>query len=80
VPVACTCDFEVTAAKYLDALEGGDVPLLFLFSGTVFAKAENGFRVEQVAWDKESAYRVPVAVWPQRSSGAVSWTWLGKET
>jgi len=63
VPVACTYDFDVAAAKYLDALEGGEVPLTFLFSGTVFAKAEIGFRVEQVAWDKESAYRMPVQVW-----------------
>jgi hypothetical protein len=63
LPVACTYDFEVAAAKYLEALEGGDVPMLFLFSGTVFAKADNGFRVEQVPWDKEAAYRMPVAKW-----------------
>ena len=63
LPVACTYDFEVAAAKYLDALEGGEAPLLFLFSGTVFAKAANGFRVEQIGWDKEAAYRLPVAVW-----------------
>jgi hypothetical protein len=59
----CTYDFEVTAARYLQSLEGGEVPLLFLFSGTVFAKAENGFRVEQVPWDKEASFRLPVAVW-----------------
>jgi hypothetical protein len=63
VPVACTYDFEVAAAKYLAALDGGDVPLLFLFSGTVFVKAENGFRVEQVSWEKESTYRMPVELW-----------------
>ena len=34
--VPCTYDFEVTAAKYLQALGDGDVPLEFLFSGTVF--------------------------------------------
>ena len=63
LPMPCTYDFEVTAARYLQALDGGDVPLLFLFSGTVFAKAENGFRVEQVPWDREASYRMPVAVW-----------------
>ena len=63
LPVPCTYDFEVTAAKYLQSLQGGEVPLLFLFSGTVFAKAENGFRVAQVPWDLEASYRMPVAVW-----------------
>lgn len=63
VPVVCTYDFEVAAAKYLDALEGGDVPLLFLFSGTIFLKSAEGFRVEQVPWDKEAPYRLPVQVW-----------------
>jgi hypothetical protein len=63
LPVPCTYDFEVSAAKYLQALEGGDIPLLFLFSGTVFGKVENGFRVEQVPWDREASFRLPVAVW-----------------
>jgi len=63
LPIPCTYDFEVTAAKYLQSLEDGEVPLLFLFSGTVFAKAENGFQVGQVPWDREASYRMPVAVW-----------------
>src|SRR4249919_3352663 len=36
LPLECTYDFEVAASKYLHALRDGDVPLLFLFSGTVF--------------------------------------------
>jgi hypothetical protein len=63
LPVVGTYDFEVAAAKYLDALEGGEVPLLVLFSGTVFAKAADGFRVEQISWDNEARYRMPVEVW-----------------
>jgi len=63
LPVVCTYDFEVAAAKYLDALENGEVPLLFLFSGTVFAKAESGFQVQQVPWDKEAAWLMPVGLW-----------------
>jgi hypothetical protein len=63
LPVVGTYDFEVAAAKYLDALEGGEVPLLFLFSGTAFAKAADGFRVEQISWDNEARYRMPVGVW-----------------
>jgi Family of unknown function (DUF6084) len=63
LPLTCTYDFEVTAAKYLQSLEGGEVPLLFLFSGTVFAKADHGFQIQQVPWDRETSYRMPVAVW-----------------
>jgi len=63
LPIVCTYDFEVAASKYLHALAGGEVPLLVLFSGTVFVKSPTGFRVEQVPWENEAAYRLPVAVW-----------------
>ena len=63
LPVPCTYDFEVAAAKYLHALGDGEVPLLLLFSGTVFTKGLSGFSVEQVPWPKEATYRLPVSVW-----------------
>ncbi len=63
LPLACTYDFEVTSTRYLQALEDGDIPLLFLFSGTVFMKNGAGFQVEQVPWDKEAGYRLPVRTW-----------------
>jgi hypothetical protein len=61
--VPCTYDFEVAAAKYFHSLEQGEVPLLLLFSGTMFLHGDNGFSVEQVPWDKEARYRMPVNVW-----------------
>jgi hypothetical protein len=63
VPVPCSYDLEVAAGKYLHALTGGEVPLLLLFSGTVFVKGGNGFQVEPVPWDREAEYRLPVRVW-----------------
>lgn len=63
LPLACTYDFEVAAAKYLHALRDGAVPLQFLFSGTVFVKGENGFAVQQVSWNCEDHYSMPVTVW-----------------
>jgi hypothetical protein len=65
LPVTCTYDFEVSAAKYLQALDGGEIPLLFLFSGTIFARqgAGGGVSVEPVPWEKEASFRLPVAVW-----------------
>lgn len=63
LPVPCTYDFEVTAAKYFASLDDGEIPLLLLFSGSVFAKGESGFTVEQVPWHKEAVHRLPVSVW-----------------
>jgi hypothetical protein len=64
LPVPCTYDFNVAATKYFAALEDGEVPLLLLFSGTVFYEAEgSGLQVAQVPWDREATYRLPVMVW-----------------
>jgi hypothetical protein len=60
----CTYDFEVTAAKYFNALEDGEIPLELLFSGTVFyADPDGRLQVASIAWDREAEYRLPVAVW-----------------
>jgi hypothetical protein len=64
LPVACTYDFEVASTKYFDALDDGEIPLTFLFSGTVFYEGEHGnLQVGQVPWSNEAAYRLPVATW-----------------
>jgi hypothetical protein len=63
VPVPCTYDLEVAGSRYFASLDDGDVPLLLLFSGTVFAQGPTGLLIEQVPWHKECAYRLPVAVW-----------------
>jgi hypothetical protein len=61
----CTYDFDVVGSRYLHALDAGTVPLTLLFSGTVFTKGANGFGVQQVPWDCEARYDMPVAVWRQ---------------
>jgi hypothetical protein len=61
----CTYDFDVVGSRYLHALEGGAVPLELQFSGTVFFRGETGFAVQQVPWDCEAPYRMPVDVWRQ---------------
>src|SRR5271170_6080766 len=40
LPVPCTFDFNVGATKYFHGLSDGEVPLCFMFSGTVFYAAE----------------------------------------
>ena len=64
MPVPCTYDLEVVAAKYFRALEDGEVPLEFLFSGTVFYAGEGGgLRVDRISWEKEAEFRLPVRLW-----------------
>ena len=66
LPVSCTYDFEVVSAKYFSALEEGEIPLTFLFSGTIFYTGEAGnLQIGQVSWSKEATYRLPVALWKQ---------------
>jgi len=62
VPIACTYDLEVAWARYLNSLEDGEIPILTLYSGTVFSKEETSFSVGQVPWSKEAQFRLPVAV------------------
>jgi hypothetical protein len=62
--VPCSGDFCLAATKYFEALDGGDLPLCFLFSGTIFHEADDGgLQVAQIPWEKETTYRLPVATW-----------------
>ncbi|WP_127500502.1 DUF6084 family protein [Actinoplanes solisilvae] len=63
LPLPCTYDLDVIGTRYLHALGAGDMPLDFLFSGTVFLRGEAGFEVEPVPWACEAAYGLPVSVW-----------------
>jgi hypothetical protein len=62
--VPCTYDLNVTATKYFYALESGEAPLLFLFSGTVFYAAPDGhLQVQQIPWNREATYPMPASAW-----------------
>lgn len=69
--VPCTFDFNVAATKYFAGLESGEVPLCFLFSGTVFYSRDDahdheggqGLQIDQISWNKECKYRLAVSVW-----------------
>ncbi len=63
LPVECTYDFDVAGAKYLHALSDGEVPLILLFSGTVFTQGTSGFSAEPLSWSLEASHKMPVAVW-----------------
>jgi hypothetical protein len=84
LPLPCTYDFDVAAAKYLDALRDGDIPLELMFSGTVFAPAADGrLDVTHIASDCEASFALPVALWREamaRSFGDTAWVRLPRET
>ncbi|MCX2969192.1 MULTISPECIES: DUF6084 family protein [Streptomyces] len=62
--VPCAYDTELAVTKYLNAVTDGDVPLDFLFSGTVFFDAPGGtLRAARVSWSKDAACRLPAALW-----------------
>jgi Family of unknown function (DUF6084) len=63
LPVSLTYDLEIGFARYFASLEGGVIPLLLLFSGTVFAVEDGRLQVQQVPWSKEAVYRLPANVW-----------------
>jgi hypothetical protein len=84
VPVTCTYDLEVTAARYFEALDDGEVPLELLFGGSVFYADEGGaLQVEPIAWDREAEWRLPLAVWREaidRHFPGSGWLRLGRDS
>jgi hypothetical protein len=64
LPVPCSYDFEVVSTKYFDALQDGEIPLTFLFSGTIFYRdMEGDLQVAQVPWSREATYGLPLSLW-----------------
>ena len=62
--VPCTFDFNVAATKYFYGLAGGEVPLIMLFSGTVFyANSDGSLQVAPISWDQETNFRLPAQIW-----------------
>lgn len=64
VQIPCSFDFNVGATKYFYGVRAGEVPLTFLFSGSVFYESESGeLQVAPISWEKEARFRLPVRTW-----------------
>ncbi len=62
--VACSYDFNLAVTKYFHSLENGEIPLCFLFSGTIFFSGQDGtLKVTQIPWENEASFRLPVSTW-----------------
>jgi hypothetical protein len=64
IPIPCSYDLEVVAAKYFYSLVDGEVPLAFNFNGTVMYKGEDGrIQMSLVPWSCSAEFRLPVSTW-----------------
>lgn len=64
MPVPCTFDFNVASTKYFDGLENGAIPLILLFSGTVFYEGSDApLQVVPISWDLDARCSLPLDVW-----------------
>ena len=64
VTIPCSEDQAMAAGKYFYSVSDGDVPLAFLFSGTLFYKdTEGDLQISLVPWEKEAFYKMPASLW-----------------
>jgi hypothetical protein len=64
VPIACSYDQELAAAKYLHSLPDGVAPLALHFNGMIYYRDEHGgLQMVLVPWSRSVDFRMPVSVW-----------------
>lgn len=84
IPVTCSADLDLAAVSYLHVLREGDVPLRFLFSGTMFYLDGAGrLRTAQIPWEAEADFTLPAGTWHrtrERYFGDDGWLRLPRET
>lgn len=83
LPLALTYDMEVAAGKYFHAVRDGAIPLSLLFSGTVFYRSDNGFRVAPIPWNTDVAFGLPASAWREAMDTffpGTGWIMLPRET
>jgi hypothetical protein len=64
VPISCSYDLELAAAKYLYSLPDGEAPLALHFNGIIYYRGDDGrMQMVLVPWTKSIDFRMPVSVW-----------------
>ena len=83
LPVPFTYDLQIASTRYFSSLDDGEIPLLLLFSGTIFGSADGRLRVQQVPWSKETTFRLPVSQWREAVDAHfpdTSWITMSRHT
>jgi hypothetical protein len=82
--VPCSYDLEVSAPRYLRALDDGEAPMAMHFTGRVIYRGEDGrLQVSHIDWDESARFRMPVVVWDDliaRHYPGGGWIALHEET
>jgi hypothetical protein len=64
IPVSCTYDLELAAAKYLHSVPNGMAPLALHFNGTVYYRGDDGgLQMVLVPWSTSIDFQMPISVW-----------------
>jgi len=64
IPIPCSFDLELAAAKYFYAVPGGNVPIAFNFNGTIHYRADDGrLQMSLVPWSCSAGFEFPAEVW-----------------
>lgn len=78
LPVECSHDVGLAVTKYFHAVRDDEVPLDFLFSGTLFyVGADGGLGTAQISWSTDTTFRLPAELWHEATgSGSAGDSWL----
>ncbi|MEV5240795.1 DUF6084 family protein [Streptomyces cinnamoneus] len=83
LPVPCSRECELAVTAYFEAVGDTEVPLDFLFSGTVFHTAADGrLRTSRIRWSEETTHALPAGLWhtlTARYFGGTRWLRLSPE-
>jgi hypothetical protein len=84
VPLPCSYDLELAAAKYFYSLPDGEAPLALHFNGTIYYPGDDGrLQMVLVPWNRSIDFRMPVSVWRetiQHYYPNTAWVALRSET
>jgi hypothetical protein len=64
VDLPITCAADDAASKYFDALDDGEIPLTFLFSGTIFytSRPQDPLQIAMISHDTAASFRLIAGV------------------
>ena len=64
--IPCTLDLSVAATSYFHGVERDAVPIILLFSGTVFYRTDGGqLQAAPIPWNSEARFGLPADIWQQ---------------
>jgi hypothetical protein len=60
----CSTDLELATTRYFEGVEGGEAPLAFHFSGSIFYRGQHDrMQLTMVPWHSTAQFRLPLETW-----------------